>query len=281
MEIFILILSSFISLLSPIGFVSDKLAENAIRSQFKKVEQVDVRIDNAPLGNIASGKVDRLRVATRGLFPLEGIRIEAVELETDPINVSFADLRKNKLVLQEPLGVGLKLVIRGEDVIQALKSPLVTKQIQKLLDSLGGGLRLKELQPEQAKQLEQIQQLRNRLEKYRVLNPKFEFLGDQRFSLEVEVEDLETSDRLKLAITSGFELSENKRITLIQPVVTVNGAPLPDPLVEVLKQFLADQLDLQKLEAYLKIQARVLKFSLDKGQLELVTFIRLPAGFRI
>ena len=56
MEILVLILSSLISVLSPLNFAADKVAENAVRSQFKAAEVVKVRIDSAPLHNPTFGK---------------------------------------------------------------------------------------------------------------------------------------------------------------------------------------------------------------------------------
>jgi len=41
--------SYLVYLVSPAGSVIDRTAENAIRSQFEKVEQLQVRVDNAPV----------------------------------------------------------------------------------------------------------------------------------------------------------------------------------------------------------------------------------------
>jgi hypothetical protein len=80
------LVSSLLALVSPVGLVVDQIALNAIRSQFEKVDQLQVRIDNAPSYQLLQGKVERVRIAGRGL-QLKQIRIAAIELETDPINL--------------------------------------------------------------------------------------------------------------------------------------------------------------------------------------------------
>jgi hypothetical protein len=86
MEFFTILVSSLLALVSPVGLVVDQIALNAIRSQFEKVDQLQVRVDNAPSYQLLQGKVERVRIAGRGL-QLKQIRIAAIELETDPINL--------------------------------------------------------------------------------------------------------------------------------------------------------------------------------------------------
>ncbi len=69
MEFIAILLSSLISLVSPTGLVIDKVAENTLRKQFASVERLQVRIDNTPSYQILGGRVDRIRIAGRGLFP--------------------------------------------------------------------------------------------------------------------------------------------------------------------------------------------------------------------
>jgi len=54
-----IILSGLLGLVSPVGSVIDRTAENAIRSRFEKVEQLQVRVDNAPSYQLLQGKVQR------------------------------------------------------------------------------------------------------------------------------------------------------------------------------------------------------------------------------
>ncbi|NER96885.1 MAG: LmeA family phospholipid-binding protein, partial [Symploca sp. SIO1B1] len=62
MELFTILFSGLISFISPLNSVGDIVIENALRSRLEKVEQLDVRIDNAPNHQIAKGKLQRLRI---------------------------------------------------------------------------------------------------------------------------------------------------------------------------------------------------------------------------
>src|SRR4028119_714304 len=94
MEFITILLSGLLAVLSPVNLVADKVTEGAIRARFNKIEQLQVRVDNAPNYQIVQGKVERLRIAGRGLWLTPDIRIGALELETDPINVDLQRLRQ-------------------------------------------------------------------------------------------------------------------------------------------------------------------------------------------
>ena len=67
MEFLTILLSSLLGLVSPTGLVTEKVANNVVRSQFSKVEQLQIRIDNPPSHQLLQGKVQRIRMAGRGL----------------------------------------------------------------------------------------------------------------------------------------------------------------------------------------------------------------------
>ncbi|MDX2242555.1 MAG: DUF2993 domain-containing protein [Leptolyngbyaceae cyanobacterium bins.302] len=289
MEIFILILSSLISVLSPANLVADKVLEGAVRSQFKQVEQLQVRVDNAPVHNVAAGKIDRLRIAGRGFYPLEGIRIDTLELETDPINISVADLKKRRYALQSPLGVGVRVVIREADVLQALRSPIVTARIQQLLRGLN---RTKQNLPESGSSdtpqtlaqdglRETIDTIRQTVQEYRIVNPRVEFLENRRIQIQADVEEVKTGETLKLAIETGLEILEGRQIQFLSPSLSVNGQPFPAELVRGFAENIAKDLNLERLEKLLQVRARVFRVRFTDNSLEIAAFVGLPAGFRI
>jgi hypothetical protein len=63
MEFFTLLVSGALGLVTPVGLVVDQAAVGAIRSQLAQVEQLQVRVDNAPTHQLLQGKVERVRVA--------------------------------------------------------------------------------------------------------------------------------------------------------------------------------------------------------------------------
>jgi hypothetical protein len=297
MEIFILILSSLISVLSPIDFAADKVAESQIRSQFQKVEVLRVRIDNAPLANWGNGKVDKIRIAGRGFFPVDDVRIEAIEVETDPIDVSRKELfgRPTKVLLQRPLGVAARVVITKEDVVRALKSKVIAGAVQRLLDRVDRRTESQPSQPEkpaeQPNQSEQPRQpgrlqqrleaIRARVDQYRIQDPRVEFLPNQRIAVQVDVIELKTSTVLKLQAETGFEILEQRRIRFVDPAITVNGQPLTAEAARNFADNVAEQLDLKRFAALLDVQARIFTANIRDGRLEIAGFLQLPAGLKL
>jgi len=296
MQIFILILSSLISVLSPVNFGIDKVAESTIRGQFKKVEQLKVRVDNTPVHNAIGGKVDKIRIAGRGLFPLEGVRIDTLEFETDPINVNVKALRKEKKTeLQAPLGVGMRLVIREEDLIKALRAPVVQQEIQKLLRGLTNS-NSKQVPAEPAGEAgrtgipQRIQDVRTKLDEYRILNPNVEFLPGGRIRLQVEIEEVKTAQKFKIEAESGITFAEGQRLTLTRPVLKLNGEELPEQLIQAFATDLFNRFKLEQLSGlpgslgqvkWSQLTARVIKLEVKDKKLELVAFLRLPQGLKI
>lgn len=298
MEIFILILSSLISVLSPANFAADKIAESSIRSQFKQVEVLKVRIDNAPVFNVANGKIDKIRIAGRGFFPVEDVRIDTIEVETDPIDVERRQLfgRPTRVVLQRPLGGAAKIVVTKEDVIRALKSKVVADAIQRLIDSRDrqqdnqpaqpeppseSPKQPEQNQPEQPRQPSRLEQIRTRIDQYRIQDPKVEFLPNQRVSVQAEIVDLKTSAVLKIQAETGFDILEQRRIRFIDPTITLNGQPLTAEAARNFADQLAEQLDVKRYAALLNVRAKILKASINDGRLELAGFLQLPAGLRL
>ena len=296
MQIFILILSSLISVLSPVNFGIDKVAESTIRGQFKKVEQLKVRVDNTPVHNAIGGKVDKIRIAGRGLFPLEGVRIDTLEFETDPINVNVKALRKEKKTeLQAPLGVGMRLVIREEDLIKALRAPVVQQEIQKLLRGLPNS-NSKQVPAEPAGEAgrtgipQRIQDVRTKLDEYRILNPNVEFLPGGRIRLQVEIEEVKTAQKFKIEAESGITFAEGQRLTLTRPMLKLNGEELPEQLIQAFATDLFNRFKLEQLSGlpgslgqvkWSQLTARVIKLEVKDKKLELVAFLRLPQGLKI
>src|SRR4028118_1069135 len=169
MEFFTILLSGLLAVLSPVNLVADKVTEGAIRARFNKVEQLKVRIDNAPNYQLIQGKVERVRIAGRGLWLTPDIRIGALEVETDPINVNLQGLRQSgqspRSSLRQPVQAGVRLVLTQEDINKALQAPAVAARLRLIGSRILGG------SPE----------------RYEFLNPQVEFLDNNRSRFQVEI----------------------------------------------------------------------------------------------
>jgi len=272
MELITILLSGLLAFVSPAGLVIDSVAEGAIRSRFDKVEQLQVRVDNAPSYQVAQGKVDRVRLAGRGLWLTPEVRIDQLEVETDPVALDLKRLRqsgekqpkgkKRSLtdtiagISKDPVQGAVHLVITEKDINQALKSPKVAQRLQeRLASSLGSAAAFLP-------------------ENYQILNPRVDFLADNRLRFQVDLQGQENTDKLAVNIESGLGVVSGRQLQLIAPVVTVNGNPVPPQFVSALTSGASSRLDLRNLEDT-GIIARLLQFKIDSDRLEVAAFVRL------
>jgi LmeA-like phospholipid-binding len=251
-EFLTILLSSLLGLVSPTGLAVEKVTSDAVRSQFTKVEQLQVRIDNPPSHQLLQGKVQRLRIAGRGLQLKQlDIRLAVLELETDPIDLDIPSLRRGKPKLEQPLQAGIRLVLNSQDINQALKSKAVVDRLQNV------GLNI--LQTPSSKQ--------QRLE---AVNPRVELLP-HRLRLQVELTEADAPP-LAIKVEVGLNIIAGRQIQLVDPVVYVNQEEVPQEFVEAIASSFNKQLNFVHLEAY-GIHVRVLNLAIAPEKLEIAAFV--------
>lgn len=257
MEFFTIFLASLLALVSPVGLVIDRIALNAIRSQFAKVDQLQVRVDNAPSYQLLQGKVERVRIAGRGLkLKQQNIRIAVLELETDPINLKPRSLGQ-KPQLKLPFQAGVRLVLTQADINKALQSPEVTTTLRQLSNQVGR-VTSKEGQS------------------YNFVNPRLELLADRlRFQVELTQADV----TLAITLESGLNVIAGRQIQLVQPIAWVNGEQVPSQIVTAIATNFSQQLNLGNFETY--ATARILQLKVAPQKLEIVAFLRVEPSSRL
>ena len=260
MEFLTILLSGLLALVSPAGLIVDRTAENAIRSQFKKVDQLQVRVDNAPSYQLLQGKVERVRIAGRGLQLKQDIRIAVLELETDPIVLELRSIRHRQPKLKQPIQAGVRLVLTPEDINQALKSPTVTDMLRNLsISELGNSSG-------------------DSVQRYNFVNPRVEFLANNRLRLQAEL----TQDDVKplaIIVESGLGVIAGRQIQLVAPVVSVNGEEVPSQVVSAIATNFSKRLDLHNFEVY-GLKARILQLKVTPKELEIAAFLRVEPSAR-
>jgi hypothetical protein len=240
---------------SPTSLVIEQVAANAIRSQLDDAETLAVRVDIAPSYRVMQGRVERLRIAGRGLYPEPDVRIAALEVETDPIAVDPVALRHGKLALEKPLNAGVRLVLTRDDINRALRSPSVTKRLQNLsLNLLGSSAA--------------------QLERYDLVEPQIEFLDNHRFRFQTRLQSRQSDTQLAITLESGIAILSGRQLQLVEPTAAINGRPLPSQFVNLLVGGISQQLDLANLERT-GITARILTWELNRDQISLAAFVQL------
>jgi len=252
MEFLTILLSSLIGLIAPVGLVSDRIAASAIRDQID-AEDLQVRIDNVPTYRLLQGRIDRVRIAGRGLSVEPGFRIAALEVETDAIAVDPRSLREGEPELEQPLQAGVRVVLSQADLTQALRS----RQVRSWLDDLNlgqfGGAG------------------------YEIRNPRIQLLDNNRIRLRAALRQADSDEQLTIVLESGLSILAGRQLQFDSPTATLNGDPLPDRIVAGFATGISQRFDLRTLQAS-GITARILKIEINPDQLQLAAFVRVEPG---
>jgi hypothetical protein len=250
MEFITGLLSLFLLVPAPAGYVLDRLAEDQIRSRIHRAEQLQVRIDNRPNYQIVQGRVDRLQIASRGLWLTPDLRLQLAELETGAIEVDLAQLRSAdpRSALRRPLSAGIRLVLDEADLQRALRSPMV----QNLIQNLAGPFLNRET----------VQ-----------LVPEVDILSDRRLQIRIQVVS-PNQPPINLVFESALGIKDNRDLQLIDPRLEINGAALPSSATNALVSFGLSRFNLNSL-AEQGIGVQILQLNLEQEQLNLAFLVRL------
>ncbi|HEY9648067.1 MAG TPA: DUF2993 domain-containing protein [Chroococcidiopsis sp.] len=259
MEFITLLLSGLIGILSPAGVVLDSVAEQTIRAQLNSAETIAVRVDNAPSYQLVQGRVERVRLAGRGLFPLEGVRIDSFDIETDAIALNPASLQTGQIQLDKPLQAGVRLVVTEADLNRALQSPQVVDLLQNLSRDLAGF---------QGQALEQ----------YDFIDPRIDLLEGDRLRFQVTLQGRQTAQQVALNLEFGLTATTPYQLQVVNPQVTVNNQAFPPALLSGFIAGLNRQLDLRSL-APEGITVRLLQWEVREQDIAIAAFIRVDPSF--
>lgn len=278
MEILTIVLSSLLSLGSSGGLILDQIAQGKLRSNLISVEKQAIRIDNQPNYQVAQGKLDRVRIASRGVRIKPGLRIALVDLETDQVALKLAKLDFDSIdglrsSLSNPASGVVKLMLTETDLNQALQSPEIVTQLQQTLNRLiarkAGSTNIKY----QLSDLHLELRSANRLEvRFKLNRPRPR--ANPSLKSQGTLDSSNRSRELDIVLELAFQVDNGKTIRLIDPQGTVNNRPMSSRLLQGFASGISDRLDLSSLSAD-GIITRILQLEIDEDKLELVSFIRL------
>jgi LmeA-like phospholipid-binding len=264
MELIAILLSGITTLFSLTGVVVDKSVQAALLSQIDHAEQLQVRVDNAPVHQIAGGKIDKLRIAGQGLWVTKDLRVDTLEVETDPIAANFKAIQEDGQAprassIQQPIQAGVKLKFNEEDLNNFLKSPDAIARLQKMTTSTFGGV---------ASSLNKD---------YQVTNPQVRFLDNNRVGIRAELQDPGSGEKLAVSLETGVKAIGGKKFELIEPKALVGATEVPPFLLAGLTTGMSEKLNVDILEQR-GLTARILQFKVSPQQLELAAFVRVSGS---
>ena len=256
MEFLTILITIITSLLSPGGLILDQVIANLIRARIETVEELEVRVDNVPSYQILQGKAQRIRIACRGLEPIEQVRIAVLELETDSIELDLEKLQQSdrqnfRQALRKPLQGGISLVLSQEDLNQALQSEQIQSYLQKLISN-------------------------SDTPAYQIINPSLELKTNNQVAVAVQVKLLnrEQEESLDITLEFGLAVDRGHQIRILAPVGTLNGRKLSRKLLQGFADNISRQLDFRTLEED-GITLRLLKLDINDRKVNVAAFVSI------
>ncbi|MEA5478076.1 DUF2993 domain-containing protein [Pseudanabaena galeata UHCC 0370] len=261
MELFAGLLTTVLGLAGSPGIAIDKIATDFLRGQIVRADVLEVRVDNAPNYQVFLGNVDRIRVAGRGVYILEFLRIDQVDLETDPISIDPNVLQSGKVVLRRPLQAAVRVVMRSEDVNTALRSPNVQTSFKNLSIDITGTNKNPEILD--------------------LIDPEITFLEGDRLRLAASLQSKPTPakpnpSKLDVSINAELKTIGGTRLQIINPKIELSGTPVPERIAKAFTEGLNKVLDLRQLESK-GITARVIRLELTEGKMQVIGFAKMDA----
>ncbi|AFY38118.1 hypothetical protein Lepto7376_1789 [[Leptolyngbya] sp. PCC 7376] len=262
MEILTILLSGLLSAGAPVGLIVEEITDKQFSQRLESAETFEVRIDNLPAHKIIDGEIDKIRIASRGVEIVEGFRLEALELETDPLNIDLKRLRQRQFdseTFREPVQAGLRLVLTEDDLNESLRSPRVRRVLQPLINRLL--VRPGSPKPPQ----------------YQLDVATIDFVGENRFEFNGDISQLNPqtgeTEYSKLTLSYKLQLTSGSEIQWLEGTGTINNRPLPSPAIMGFSQGMSGRLNLQRFDER-GVTARFFAFNLDDTELETALFLK-------
>ncbi len=260
MEWLAIALTGFLSFLSPVNFIGDQVIANQIRQRVYSVEDLSVRVDNAPNYQLVQGKIERLRIASKGLEVVQHLRLEKLQLETDPIDLDFKALSAEnrnlpglRKALRQPLQGATEIVITEADINQALADPNFKARLQTQIN----------------------QRIPADIPRFQLLNANVDFLDDDRLALVLDLgqqlEPAQELEKLTISIETGINIQNGDRLILVNPVAELNGRKVNTNVLNSIISSFSDKLSLKRLESQ-GIIARVLRYDITPDEFSFSAF---------
>lgn len=261
MELFAGLLTTVLGLAGSPGIAIDKIAADFLRGQIVRADVLEVRVDNAPNYQILLGNVDRIRVAGRGVYILEFLRIDQIDLETDPISIDPNVLQSGKVILRRPLQAAVRVVMRSEDINTALRSPNVQTSFKNLSIDITASNKNPEILD--------------------LIDPEITFLEGDHLRLTASLQAKPTPSKpnpskLDVSINAELKTIGGTKLQIINPKIELSGTPVPERIAKAFTDGLNKVLDLRQLESK-GITARVIRLEITEGKMQVIGFAKMDA----
>ncbi|MEM8640438.1 MAG: DUF2993 domain-containing protein [Cyanobacteria bacterium P01_G01_bin.54] len=260
MEFLTILLTGLLSGITPTGLILDTVIEENLRSRLPGSEEIIVRVDSTPTHQVLSGRVDRFRLATRGLQLTPYIRVAVLEVDSDPVSLSISQLQNGaplRQSLREPLQGGVRLVLDEDDLNATLASAEFRDRLNQIANRIAG--RVPGSEPG-----------------YEVERVTVDFLEQGRLRLDALVRSPQAE--INVAFSADLTVEQGAVLGFDNVTVALNDEPVADFVNATVTENLVGRFDLRQLESQGLI-VRLLQLEVTTDELHLAAFAHLaPAA---
>jgi hypothetical protein len=201
------------------------------------------------------------------------LRLKSLAIETDPIATDWAALRGGKFgsfpqvqsVLEEPLNAALQVSLNETDLNRFLDSPGVKTRFnamaQRIVEQLPSGCN----------------------QHYELLSTTVNFKDNNRLTVNLDPQVSRHPNNqfreFDLHVELGIKIQQGKKLSLVEPKVTVDGKPLPPRLVTIVSERISARFNLGTLNEE-KMIARLLQLKIEEDEVKLAAFVQIANGAR-
>lgn len=262
MELLTILLSGLLTAGAPTGLIVEEITDKQFSQRLESAETFEVRIDNLPAHKIIDGEIDKIRIASRGVEIVEGFRLEALEIETDPLNIDLQRLRQRQFdseTFREPVQAGLRFVLTETDLNDLLRSPRVRRALQPLVNRL---LTI----PGSPKPPQ-----------YQLNVATIDFVGENRFEFRGDISQVNPQtgklEESKLTLSYTLQLASGSEIQWVRGAGTIDDRPLPAPAIQGFSDGVGSRLNLQRFDER-GLVARFFALDINETALETAMFLQ-------
>lgn len=256
MEIIVSLSTILLSILSMGGIFINNALTKVITEKSAQVEQADVRLTSVPTHQLLQGKTDSLKLNLQGWEVKENIRVELLQLETDPVQLNLAELQKLSKskgvnwqeVLESPLNMGWRMTLSEKDLNNFFLSPEVQSLVKKF-----------------SADNSQIE----------IINLNCNLQPNNRLIIESKVKlAFRGEEELNLRLELALDLDKGHQFQIKEIQGTLNNRKLSSKLLQGFADNLNNKLSLRALEK-LGITLRLLQFDINEDKVALAGFIHV------
>ena len=219
-----------------------KVAELGIESQLDNADNLDVNVRTNPL-DLMQGEIDSVSVKGEGLVMKKELRAEKLRIETSNISINSIKAAMGNIELIQPTDARMLVVLKEEDLQNALNSEYIKNKLQNL-----------EIECEGEKAHAKIEQV------------KFVLLDDGKIGLNADVYLVEKNNNSKISLTAIPEIDNAGNCINLKSVEYLENKGSNIEVAKAIVSSAEEILDLRNFELD-QMSLRVRKLDVKLGKL--------------